>query len=203
MNAASNLTSECCLFQLCWSLFTSTFHHLVKTRNRAVSRNFWLLLMREAVKILMENKSQRCTKTPLKVRRNMSFLVDVSSYQSWEDIKSDMNGAYTRPLRIGTWTIDVYPDEASVEILEKKKVALNKENEFHVHINSKMNAFGLCRSIFFLTGESGEILHHTVLLQYHIVNENCEEVKFEVSSHGNRKHRKKAFYPTQEYNGGP
>ena len=162
-----------------------------------------LLLMMEAVKILMENKSQRCTKTPLKVRRNMSFLVDVSSYQSWEDIKSDMNGAYTRSLHIGTWTIDVYPDEASVEILEKKKVALNKENEFHVHINSKMNAFGLYRSIFFLTGESGEILHHTVLLQYHIVNENCEEVKFEVSSHGNRKHRKKAFYPTQEYNGGP
>ena len=60
--------------------------------------------MKEAVEILtgrMDNK--RCTKTPLKVRKNMTFLADVSSYKNWEDMKSDMNGAYPRVLRIGTY----------------------------------------------------------------------------------------------------
>lgn len=45
----------------------------------------------EAAEILLKNT----TKTPLRVRRNMSFLVDISKNRRWEDIKSDMNGAYT------------------------------------------------------------------------------------------------------------
>ena len=51
--------------------------------------------------------TKRCNKTPLKVRKNMTFLVEVSSCKNWEDIKSDMNGAYSRVLRIGTRTLDI------------------------------------------------------------------------------------------------
>ena len=154
--------------------------------------------MKEAVKILTSRMDdKKCTKTPLKVRKNMTFLVDVSSYKNWEDIKSDMNGAYPGVLRIGTWTLDI-DDDGTVEILHKKKVPLKQESELHIHINSKMNEHGLCCSIIFLIEKSGTILHDTCLLQYHIAKENCEEVKFEVTTHGNRKYGKKPFYPTKK-----
>ena len=145
------------------------------------------MTVKEAVEILtgrMDNK--RCTKTPLEVRKNMTFLVDVSSYKNWEDIKSDTNGAYSRMLRIGTWTLDI-DDDGTVEILHKKKVSLKQESELHIDINSKINEHGLCRSIFFLIAKSGTILHDTCLLQYHIAKNYCEEVKFEVTTHANRK----------------
>ena len=61
-----------------------------------------------------------------------------------------------------------------------------------------MSKFGLCRSIFFLSGRSGGILNDTCLLQYHIDEKNCEKLQFEVASHGNRKHGKKPFYPTNK-----
>ena len=141
--------------------------------------------------------SAKCSKTPLRVRENLSFLINLSTYKNWEDIKSDMNGAYSHVLRIGTWTLDV-DDDGTVEILEKKKVPLKKESEVHIHINSKKSKFGLCRSIFFLSGRSGGILNDTCLLQYHIDGKNCEKLQFEVESHGNRKHGKKPFYPTNK-----
>lgn len=40
-------------------------------------------------------------------------------------------------------------------------------------------------------------MHDTCLLQYHIDQDNCEEVQFEVTPHGNRKHGKKPFYATK------
>ena len=64
----------------------------------------------EAAKILLKNTTgKKCTKTPLRVRKNMSFLADISKNEKWEDIKSDkiMNGAYTNSLRTGFWTIGV------------------------------------------------------------------------------------------------
>lgn len=153
----------------------------------------------EVAKILLQNTTslQKCTKTPLRVRKNLSFLVDISQYKSWEDIKSDMNGSYIHNLRTGTWTLDVGKD-LDVEILEKRKVELQIESNFHLHINSKRNAFGLCRSIFFLSNQDGDIINLTCLLQYHIDNENCEELVFDVAAHGNRKRGDKPFYPTQK-----
>lgn len=152
----------------------------------------------EAAEILLKNTTtQKCTKTPLRVRRNMSFLVDISKNRRWEDIKSDMNGAYTHHLRTGIWTVDV-SDDMEVKILEKRKVALEVEGQFHIHINSKRNAFGLSRSIFFLSNQDGDILHNTCLLQYHIDKENCNQVVFDVAPHGNRKNGDKPFYPTQK-----
>ena len=66
------------------------------------------MTVKEAVEILMGRMdTKRCNKTPLKVRKNMTFLVEVSSCKNWEDIKSDMNGAYSRVLRIGTRTLDI------------------------------------------------------------------------------------------------
>ena len=127
----------------------------------------------------------------------MSFLVDISKNRRWEDIKSDMNGAYTHHLRTGIWTLDV-SDDMEVKILEKRKVALEVEGQFRIHINSKRNAFGLSRSIFFLSNQDGDILHNTCLLQYHIDKENCNEVVFDVAPHGNRKNGDKPFYPTQK-----
>lgn len=84
-------------------------------------------------KLTANEDSKKFTKTPLEVRRNMSFLVDVSSYKNWQDIKSDINGAFPRILRIVTRTLALEED-GSVQILQKK-VALKKGNELHIHIN--------------------------------------------------------------------
>lgn len=150
----------------------------------------------EAARILMQNdETKKCTKTPLKVRRNMSFLIDVKSFKHWEDVKSDMNGSYSRPLRIGTWTLEI-DGNRNVEVLYKKEVPLQQNSQFHIYINSKMNAAGLRRSIFFLRDKSGTILGDKCLLEYHI-EENCQSVEFDVKLHGNRKNGKKPFYPMQ------
>ena len=53
----------------------------------------------------------------LKVRRNLSFLVDVSSFKKWEEIKADMNGSFPHQLRIGTWTLRVDSDEVESQHL--------------------------------------------------------------------------------------
>ena len=146
---------------------------------------------------MYHSATEKCTKTPLKVRRNLSFLVDISSFKNWEDVKSDMNGTYPHPLRTGTWTLNVGHDE-SVEILCKKKVPLKNDGDKHIHINSRKNDASLCRSIFFLMGASEEIMGQTCLLQYHIAKEDIDEVQFEVAPHGNRKHGRKPFYPLQK-----
>ena len=153
----------------------------------------------EAVAILLKNATtQKCTKTPLRALKNMSFLEDISKNEKWEDIKSDMNGAYTHHLRTGVWTIDVSED-MEVQILEKRKMELKMKSNFHMHINSRRNKFGLSRSIFFLSNRGGDIFHNTCLLQYHMDKENCDEVFFDVAPHGNRKEGDcKPFYPTQK-----
>lgn len=50
--------------------------------------------VREAAKRLLMEKGVECRKTPLRVRRNLSFLVDVSKFKCCQDVKSDMNGVY-------------------------------------------------------------------------------------------------------------
>ena len=153
----------------------------------------------EAATILLKTATtQKCTKTPLRVRKNMPFLVDISKNVKWEDIKRDMNGAYTHHLRTGVWTIDVSED-MEVQILEKRKMELKMKSNFHMHINSRRNKSGLCSLFYFLSNLGGDILHNTCLLQYHIDKENSDEVVFDVATHGNRKEGDcKPFYPTQK-----
>ena len=143
-------------------------------------------------------RNESAKKTPLGVRQNMSFLVDVSNLTHWEDVKSDMNGIFPKVLRIGTWTLDI-GDESDVQIVAKKKIPLTCDSQMHIHINSKMNGHALCRSLFLLSDKGGSILHNTCLLQYHLADENdSEDLVFDVAPHGNRKHGKKTFYPTQK-----
>ena len=77
------------------------------------------------------------------------------------------------------WTVKVGVNN-HVEILEKKKVELASDNEFHVHIHSKKNKAGLCRSIFYLLDQDEKIVNSTCLLQYTLTDRACEMVKFNV-----------------------
>lgn len=131
------------------------------------------------------------------MRRNLSFLVDVSKLRDWQDAKSDMNGVYHSTLRVATWTVEVGANN-HVEILEKKKVELASDNDFHVHVHSKKNKAGLCRSIFYLLDLDEKIVNSTCLLQYSLTDSACEEVNFNVPPHGNSKSGKTPFYPTQK-----
>lgn len=86
----------------------------------------------EAVNRIYNCKQESlCKQRPLRVRTNASFLVDVSYCKSWEDIKDDMNGAYTRVLRSGVWTLecDFTDAEARCTIMEKKRVELENDNQ--------------------------------------------------------------------------
>jgi len=156
--------------------------------------------VRKAVEILLcqFEKGTKGNKTPLKVRKNLSFLVDVGKFKCWQDMKSDMNGVFFHTLRICTWTVEV-DQENEVQSLEKKKIPLTGQNMYHIYINSMRNEAGLCRSIFFLRDQNEEILNSLCLLQYTIAKEvQCTEVVYDVPSHGNRKGKSKPYYPTKK-----
>ena len=85
------------------------------------------------------------------MRRDLSFLVDVSKFKCWQDVKSDMNGVYCETLQVATWTVEVDTSD-QVQILEKKKVELASDNEYHICVHSTKNKAGLVKYFFFLTG---------------------------------------------------
>ena len=156
--------------------------------------------VREAVEILLcqTEKGVKCNKTPLKVRKNLSFLIDVGKLKCWQDVKSDMNGVFSHTLRICTWTVEV-DQENKMHSLEKKKIALTAQNMYHIHINSMRNKAGLCRSIFFRRGQDEEVLNSMCLLQYTIAKEaQSTEVVYDVPPHGNSKGKRKPYYPTKK-----
>ena len=156
----------------------------------------------EAINVIMcrSKKEKICRERPLRVRKNAAFLVDVKSLKHWEDIKDDMNG-YNKVLRCGVWTVqcDVESDDHVVtEVIAKKRVELDRDNKYHMIINSKGNKVcpDLERSIFVLQDGKGEIVNGIALLQYHI-SSDAEEVDFKVQSHGNKKKNTSTpFYPT-------
>ena len=89
----------------------------------------------EATKIVFEGKFQNatCQRHPLRVRQNASFLVSTCSYKDWEDIKDDMNGAYTKALRCAIWTVECEKLSGGlhISVVEKKALKLSGENQYH------------------------------------------------------------------------
>ena len=153
----------------------------------------------EAVTIILQDDAVKCNKVPLGVRGNLSFLVNTTKLNTWEDVKCDMNGVYEQVLRVGVWTVQVGEDPEDVEIVAKKRIPLEPgRKQFHPRMNSKRNKAGLSRSIFLLEDHHGHIVNSTCLLQYHVDREGCDRVEFEVASHGNRKHGQRPFYPTKK-----
>ena len=117
---------------------------------------------------MIQEQKQKCSNVPLKVKKNMAFIIDVRKLKHWEDFKSDMNGVYPHPLRIATWTVDI-DENRDVEVIEKRKVALDGKSHFHLQVNSKSNKAGLCRSIFLLkAGKNDDVINGQCLLQYTI-----------------------------------
>jgi hypothetical protein len=144
-----------------------------------------------------DREPERCTAMPVMVRRNCAFLLDLTHFASADDAKSDMNGVFAHPLRVGTWTLKYCDSEFMVT--HKKKVEISDKNQYHLSIHSKKNNAGLCRSIFILYDVDGKIVNDSCLLQYHIDESVGKDVvEFEVRSHGNRKHGHKPFNPMQK-----
>ncbi|KAJ7369652.1 hypothetical protein OS493_037335 [Desmophyllum pertusum] len=71
--------------------------------------------------LLLATHKQKCSKVPLRVRQNMAFIIDVGKLKHWQDVKSDMNGVYSRTLRIATWIVEI-DENKDVEVVAKKKV---------------------------------------------------------------------------------
>lgn len=82
----------------------------------------------EATAICFKSENVKvCNRHPLRVRENAAFKVNTTSYRNWEDIKDDMNGAYTKLLRSCIWTVE-YEDLSgqsyfSVVAKKEKKTA--------------------------------------------------------------------------------
>lgn len=81
----------------------------------------------EAIRIITchDKKVKLCKERPWRVRKNAAFLVDVKSLKNWKDVKDDMNGAYTRVLRCGVWTVEcdvLSADHVMVEIISKREL---------------------------------------------------------------------------------
>ena len=89
-------------------------------------------------------------------------------------------------------------EELDVEVIEKKKICLDKLiNYFHIKMNSKRNDANLCRSIFLLYDDHGNVVNDVCLLQYHIAD-GSDTVCFTVKPHGNRKYGSRPYQPTQK-----
>lgn len=158
----------------------------------------------EVVKILLCKSKEEltCKYHPLRVRENAAFLVDIVPYKNWEDIKDDMNGAYTKMLRCCIWTVECenMNNELDFTIIAKKAVKLMNSNQYHLIINSKGNKAcpTLVRSIFMIKNASGQIVNGTAMLQYYIDSRE-DKVDFEVLGHGNRRNNSKTpFYPSSK-----
>ena len=52
--------------------------------------------VREAMRILPSEHQQemKCSKTPLKARQNLSFLINVAKVKNWQEVKNDMNDVF-------------------------------------------------------------------------------------------------------------
>ena len=158
----------------------------------------------EAAHILFcrSTESATCQCHPLRVRENAAFLVNTSSYKDWEDIKDDMNGAFTKVFRCCVWTVEINNpnDEFDFTVVSRRAETLRGENQYHLQINSKGNKAcpALTRSIFLLKDASSQLVHETALVQYHIESGE-DKVEFQVLSHGNsRRGSTKPYYPTSK-----
>ena len=129
----------------------------------------------------------KCSKVPLRVRTNKTFLMDTNKFKNWEDIKNDMNGTYPSILRTCTWTVEIQKDESlkveTCKVIAKTCQKIQQNDRYHLKFNSKKNHAGLCRSIFLLFDKNGDIVNNTCLLQYHITTGE-DTVEFQVQSHG-------------------
>ena len=146
---------------------------------------------------MLDEKDHKCSNVPLRVRQNMAFVINIEKLKHWEDVKSDMNGSYSHTLRIGTWTLEI-DENKEIEVIAKKKIQLASSSQFHLYVHSTKNVAGLCRSIFLLRGENGQVVNDHCLLQYTILDKDCDEVSFNVRSHGNSKNSRKPFYPVKK-----
>ena len=167
-------------------------------------------IVSEAFTIIMchDKKVKLCKERPQRFRKNAAFLVDVRSLKNWENVKDDMNGAYTKVLRCGVWTVEcdvLSADHVMVEIISKKKVELDGDNKYHMIIHSTGNKTcpDLGRSSFVFQDAYGEIGNGAALLQYHISCE-AEEAHFQVQSHKlKEKPPSQAFNVVSSMTGGP
>lgn len=152
--------------------------------------------------ILHNTKKEMCHSHPLKVRQNASFLIDVSQYKNWEDVKSDMNGVYNKVLRNATWTIEVEDlvsgedTDVNCNILHRRKECLEGKNQFHLiqHFKGNKSSPELVRSIFLLRDIDDKIVNNCILMQYYTLNGS--DVHVVVGPHGNAKAIRKPFYPS-------
>ena len=94
----------------------------------------YIYMVRKAVHILLSEHQQgiKCSKTPLNVRQNKSFLVNDAKLKNWQDIKSVMNDVYCRMLHICTSTVEVSM-ENDVDNLDKKNQLGEQQSIPHLH----------------------------------------------------------------------
>lgn len=107
-----------------------------------------------AICFRIENTNVICNRHPLRVRENAAFLVNTISHRNWEDIKDDMNGAYTKMLRCCIWTVECQDLDGEFHFLvvTKKEDKFQGNNQYHLMISIKDNKAcpSLVRSIFVL-----------------------------------------------------
>lgn len=155
----------------------------------------------QAIEIITKHSlvSSKCTRQPLRVRENASFLIDLKWFDNWEDVKADMNGVYSGILHCAVWTIECR--DGLWSLLKKKKAPLPSKDAFHLVQNSKTNkaAPALARSIFLLNDFKGNVVNNVCLVQYHVSNSDGRVEDLQIQKHSNsRSTNPKPFYPLKK-----
>lgn len=94
----------------------------------------------------------KCSKVPLRVRANKTFLMDTTKFKDWEDIKNDMNGTYPSILRTCTWTVEIQKDTSlkveTCKVIAKTCQEIQQDDQYHLKFNSKKKQAGQCADQF-------------------------------------------------------
>ena len=141
------------------------------------------------------NTAFYCTKQPMRVQQNVTFLVRTSSVRV-EDLPYDDNGPYSSKGS-HTWTFRVQKSPKG-ELIKNfiARQYVDEDDRDLVYVRRKYRASKSCEDfrqiVSYAEDRQGNIIGEVALLQYNFLK---EERKFEVIAHGNNKDKTTPFLP--------
>eukprot|EP00112_Aurelia_sp_Birch-Aquarium-sp1_P019608 Seg4881.2 transcript_id=Seg4881.2/GoldUCD/mRNA.D3Y31 product="Serine/threonine-protein kinase TAO3" protein_id=Seg4881.2/GoldUCD/D3Y31 len=131
---------------------------------------------------------QRAARIPQACRRNSIFAIDSRTIGDPENVKSDLNGTFTKCIEAKKYIVVVSTNSdgyCTVKAVAKKALNL-EEDKIYMSINRRENKFGLIRSITYFCDSKGTVVNDKIILQYFVNRQICgdvDQVEYAVEAH--------------------
>ena len=101
-------------------------------------------------------------------RRNAIFVIDTQGLKDLDDVKSDLNGTFQKPLEAKWKRVQVEAkDCVSVNIISNKKQQL-QENQILMKVSRSENRRSLVQIIVYFLNKSIKVVNLKLVPQYYI-----------------------------------